>query len=64
MGWAKYEEDNREALEERWALKNAYRPTAAYGNDHGWRKQSPVLHTAATYPSQGANSLYVYRTAR
>ena len=24
MGWAKYDEDNRELLEDRWAMRNTY----------------------------------------
>ena len=39
MGWAKYEEDNREAMEERWAMRNAYSaPSARHGE---YRRQNP-----------------------
>ena len=32
MGWAKYDEDNREAMEERWTMRSAYStPSVRHG---------------------------------
>ena len=39
MGWAKYDEDNREAMEERWAMRSAYSTLPVR---HGeYRRQNP-----------------------
>ena len=59
MGWAKYDEDIREELDERWAMREAYRPVTTYSNDYNWRKQQTVQRPA-TYSYQRATASYTY----
>ena len=64
MGWAKYEEDNREVMEERWTIRDEYRSTAAYCSDYNWRKQIAARKATIICPRQKVNTSYSYRTVR
>ena len=64
MGWAKYDEDIREAMEDRWVMRDTYRPVSAYSNDNTWRKQNTTQYPAAIYSQQRTTTPYTYRTVR
>ena len=64
MGWAKYEEDNREALEERWAMRNTYSPAPVYSSYTGRSNQSTTRPPVYAYPQQKTNTPYTYRSVR
>lgn len=64
MGWAKYDEDIREAMEDRWAMRDTYRPVSAYSSDYTWRKQTTTQYPASTYSQQRTTTPYTYRVAR
>ena len=64
MGWAKYDEDIREAMEDRWVMRDTYRPVSAYSNDNTWRKQNTTQCPASIYSQQRTTTPYTYRTVR
>ena len=64
MGWAKYDEDIREAMEDRWVMRDTYRPVSVYSNDNTWRKQNTTQYPASIYSQQRATTPYTYRTVR
>lgn len=64
MGWAKYEEDNREVLEERLAMRNTCSSAPVYSSYIGRSNQSTARYPAYAYPLQKTNSPYPYRSVR
>ena len=64
MGWAKYDEDIREAMEDRWAMRDTYKPVSAYSSDYTWRKQTATQYPASAYSQQRTTTPYTYRVAR
>ncbi len=64
MGWAKYDEDIREAMEDRWAMRDTYRPVSAYSNDNTWRKQNTAQYPASIYSQQRTTTPYTCRAVR
>ena len=62
MGWAKYDEDIREAIEDRWTMKGAYKPATSYSNSTSHHHKKAALYSVATYYNQKTNIPNTYRT--
>ena len=61
MGWAKYEEDNRDAIEERWAMRNTSHLASAYSSYSVQSKQKTTQYPIYTYSQQNANTCRTIR---
>ena len=62
MGWAKYAEDDFEAMEDRWFMRDAYTPTTTYSN-YSWRNNT-YQNSTSTYSWMRQNESNIYRTTR